>query len=91
MIQDNRVLTSLGLAVCGLCPKDIREVCSAIRINTALMSLDLSKIMFRGQSITSLGKMFITCSGHGYTVDTGSGFCVSGNWSEIKNFGVQFL
>ena len=91
MIIDNRVLTSLGLARCGLCPEGISEICDAIRMNTVLTSLDLSFNTFNGQSITSLGKMFIISSGHGYTVDTGSGFCVSGNWSEIKNSGVQFL
>ena len=73
MIQDNRVLTSLELVECGLGPKEINEVCDAIIQNPVLTSLDLSKNTFDDQSITSLGKMFITSSGHGYTVDTGSG------------------
>ena len=74
MIQDNRVLTSLGLAWLRLGTEGISKVCDAIRMNTVLTSLDLSFNTFDDQSITSLGKMFITSSGHGYTVDTGNGF-----------------
>ena len=66
MIQDNRVLTSLGLVRCGLGPKDISAVLDARKKNTVLTSLDLSGNTFKGQSITSPGKMFITSSGHGY-------------------------
>ena len=71
MIQDNPVLTSLGLMGCGLRPEEISKLCGAIIKNPVLTSLDLSVNMFRGQSITSLRKMFITSS---IKVDTGSGF-----------------
>ena len=73
MIRDNKVLTKLELKLCGLGPEGISEICDAIRMNTVLTSLDLSANTFNSQSITSLGKMFITSSGHGYMV------CLSDN------------
>ena len=74
MIQDNRVLTKLALQSCDIGEEGISKVCDAIRMNTVLRSLNLSQNTFNGQSITSLGKMFITSSCHGYTVDTIHGF-----------------
>ena len=68
MIQDNKVLTSLDLQYCELGPEDISCICDAVRMNTVLASLNLSQNTFNGQSIASLGKMFITSSCHGYMV-----------------------
>ena len=69
MLQHNKVLTTLALGLCGLGPEGINEVCDAIRMNTVLTSIDLSYNKFKGHSIATLGKMFLTSSGHGYTVD----------------------
>ena len=69
MLRQSKVLTKLKLKSCGLGPEGICEVCDAIRMNTMLTSIDLSENKFEGQSIISLGKMFITCSFHGYNVN----------------------
>ena len=62
MLRKNKVLTSLGLQECGLGPKGICEVCSALGENTTLTSLNLSKNTFDEQSIVSLGKLLYVCS-----------------------------
>ena len=56
MLIANKVLTSLNLQRCGLGPKGLCEVCSALGVNTTLTSLDLSVNEFDDQSIASLGK-----------------------------------
>ena len=59
MIIENKVLTSLHLGVCGLGPKGLCEVCSALGVNTTLTSLNLSVNTFDDQSIASVGKLLI--------------------------------
>ena len=61
MLRKNKVLTSLDLRDCGLGPKGICEVCSALGVNTTLTSLDLSYNTFDDQSIASLGKLLYVC------------------------------
>lgn len=59
MLKENKALSSLILENCGLGPKNICELCSAIEANTTLTSLDLSGNRFDDQSINSLGKFLI--------------------------------
>ena len=56
MLKENKVLTSLGLWGCGLGPHGVSEVLSAVKMNTTLTSLNLSRNNFDDQSIASLGK-----------------------------------
>ena len=54
MLKENKVLTYLRLDVA---PKSLFDVCSAVGMNTALTSLDLSFNKFDDRSIASLGKL----------------------------------
>ena len=58
MLRENKVLTSLALGCCGLGPKGLCEVCSALGVNTTLTSLELSWNKFGDISTASLGKLF---------------------------------
>ena len=68
MIRQTKALTKLKLVRCGLGPEGISAVLDAVIKNTVVTSLDLSGNNVKGQSITSLGKMFIISSGHGHNV-----------------------
>ena len=68
MIRQTKALTKLKLVRCGLGPEGISAVLVAVKKNTVVTSLDLSENTFHDQSIPSLGKMFITSSGHGHNV-----------------------
>ena len=57
LLRENKVLTSLGFAYCGLGKEGICHVCRAVGMNTALTSLDLSGNNFDDQSITCLGML----------------------------------
>ena len=57
ILRENKVLTSLGFAFCGLGKEGICNVCRAVGMNTALTSLDLSGNKFDDQSITCLGML----------------------------------
>ena len=59
LLRENRILTSLGLRVCIFGIGILNEVCSALRVNTTLTSLDLSLGNFDDQSIASLGMLLI--------------------------------
>ena len=69
MLRENTVLKTLGLRHCGLGPKGLSEVCSALEVNTTLTSLDLPKNDFEEQSMAiSLGKLLILIHTCTYTV-----------------------
>lgn len=55
MLKENKVLMSLELCGCGLDPKELCEVFSAV--GTTMTSLDLSENKFDDHSTTSLGKI----------------------------------
>ena len=59
MLIKNKVLTSLCLEFCGLGPKGLCEVCSALGVNTTLTTLILSGSWVDDQSIASVGKLLI--------------------------------
>ena len=59
MFRENNVLTSLQLLACGIGPKGVSELCSALEVNTTLTELNLSGNRFDGHSIASLGKLLI--------------------------------
>ena len=67
MLQENKAITDLKLSNCGLGQEGLFEVCDVIRMNTVLTSLNLSTNKFNGQSLVSLGKLFIISSGHGHS------------------------
>ena len=58
MLRENKILTSLRLAGCGLGPEGLCKVCTAVGMNATLTSLDLSRNKFDDQSIASLGTLF---------------------------------
>ena len=59
MLKGNKVLTSLQLESCGIGPKGLSKLCSALEVNTTLTELDLSANRFDGHLLASLGKLLI--------------------------------
>ena len=59
MLRGNKVLTSLQLESCGIRPKSLSKLCSALEVNITLTELDLSANRFDGRSLASLGKLLI--------------------------------
>ena len=58
----NKSLTHLNISLCGLDPACLKEVCSAMRGNTTLASLDLTGNVFDMQSAITLGTLVFSCA-----------------------------
>lgn len=54
MLRENEILKSLVLQKCRISPEGLCEVCSPLRVNTTLTSLDTSGNKFDDHSIASL-------------------------------------
>ena len=64
MLRGNKVLTSLQLESCGIGPKGLSKLCSALEVNTSLTEIGLeSNNMFDYRSLASLGKLLIITLG----------------------------
>ena len=70
MLRGNKVLTSLSVRSCGIGPVGLSKLCTALKENTTLTSLDLSNGRIDDRTVDNFGKLLIitvavmTCALH---------------------------